>query len=388
MSDTFDGFVPPTKNFFHMPNEWINICARITNLAELKVVQYVLRHTWGYREYDGKPKPITADEFMNGRKRSDGTRIDDGTGLSKPSVIQGLKYAIKNGYLICETDDADKARVIKSYALKMSDTLGVKDLNPQEENGGKDPLPQESSIFTPEVKDLYIQGVKDLYSDQRNTGERQNRKTPKKDSVATNVDVPPTDLLSSLPDQALVNEITRREKEKLENASLIANPTIENVEPEVTPKNVEPVTTRNTSSKPRTPRTKVTQERKTEPLLSEQARRVWDIWLEMPWNKAIPPKLTETAAKHCETLSKVEITSDIIFKVLNFAKKNDKNGFYDGKSKELGHVVSEYARWKSAQYQITSESQKESKPYVRDLAAEHRKMVEQYSKPSAVNAGK
>jgi hypothetical protein len=152
MSDTFEGFVPPTKNFFHMPNEWINICSRINNLAELKVVQYVLRHTWGYREYDGTPKPITVDEFMHGRKRSDGTRMDDGTGLSKPSVIQGLKYAIKHGYLICEIDNADKARVIKSYALKMSDTSEVKDLNPQ--SRGKESLPQESSIFTTEVKDI------------------------------------------------------------------------------------------------------------------------------------------------------------------------------------------------------------------------------------------
>src|SRR5438034_10658310 len=113
--DKFGGFTPPVSNYFRMPNEWINISAKINNLAELKVVEYVLRHTWGYQEYDGKPKPITVDEFMHGRKDRNGKRIDDGTGLSKPSVIQGLKHAIEHGYLICEIDDADKARISKSY---------------------------------------------------------------------------------------------------------------------------------------------------------------------------------------------------------------------------------------------------------------------------------
>ena len=41
-----------------MPDNWTDISAAITNIAELKVVQYILRHTWGYREYDIK-KHIT-----------------------------------------------------------------------------------------------------------------------------------------------------------------------------------------------------------------------------------------------------------------------------------------------------------------------------------------
>ena len=55
-----------------MPTVWIDICARIDNLAELKVVQYVLRHTWGYQEY-GIKKRITIDEFISGRRRRDGS---------------------------------------------------------------------------------------------------------------------------------------------------------------------------------------------------------------------------------------------------------------------------------------------------------------------------
>ncbi len=116
---TFDGFTTPTKNYFPMPNVWIDICAEINNLAELKVIQYVLRHTWGYKEY-GVKKAITTDEFMHGRKRTDGSRMDKGTGLSNRSVIDGLRAAIDHGYIEYELDEADKARKVKSYALKMA----------------------------------------------------------------------------------------------------------------------------------------------------------------------------------------------------------------------------------------------------------------------------
>src|SRR6266699_2277921 len=120
MSDeTFEGFVPPTKNYFPMPNEWIDICAEITSSAELKVIQYVLRHTWGYREF-GICKTISVDEFQHGRKRQDGSRMDKGTRLSNHSVIDGLRAAEKHGYLICEVDKSDLARTRKSYALKMA----------------------------------------------------------------------------------------------------------------------------------------------------------------------------------------------------------------------------------------------------------------------------
>ncbi len=115
---TFQGFSKPESNFFRLPNEWTDITATISSLAELKLVEYVLKHTWGYSEFD-MVKKITTDEFMNGRKKRDGTRIDQGTGLSKPSVIAGLKSAVIHGLLEEETDERDKARIKKYYKLKM-----------------------------------------------------------------------------------------------------------------------------------------------------------------------------------------------------------------------------------------------------------------------------
>lgn len=146
----FTGFVRPTSNYFRMPNIWTDITAEIDSLAELKVVEYVLRHTWGFHEF-GQPKAISIDEFMHGRRRADKSRMDKGTKLSRPSVIDGLKRAVNHGYLICVTDDSDPARITKSYALNMQDSQeDVKMLN-----ASKDSLPPtQSSKFTPPVKNL------------------------------------------------------------------------------------------------------------------------------------------------------------------------------------------------------------------------------------------
>src|SRR6266576_6854125 len=142
----FAGFSTPEANFFRLPNEWTDINAKITSLAEMKLVEYVLKHTWGYSEFD-MVKKITTDEFMNGRKKKDGTRIDEGTGLSKPSVIAGLKSAVEHGLLEEETDDSDKARIKKYYKLKMR--------TPIEENE-----PEKEDTHA-DVKKLYT-GVKNF----------------------------------------------------------------------------------------------------------------------------------------------------------------------------------------------------------------------------------
>lgn len=114
----FDGFEVPEQNWFRLPNSWTDVTAQITSLAELKVIEYVLRHTWGYQEY-GIVKRISIDEFMEGRKRADGTRMDSGTGLSNKSVIKGTRRAVEDGLLIEEVDDSDRGRIKKYYSVRM-----------------------------------------------------------------------------------------------------------------------------------------------------------------------------------------------------------------------------------------------------------------------------
>jgi len=125
----FEGFPNPESNYFKMPNCIIDHMPSMSK-AVLKVILYTIRHTWGFGEY-GKFKRITTDEYVNGRKRKDGSRLDNGTGLSSQSVYVGLKTAVEQGFLEVEVDDRDKARIKKSYRLTAeSDTqnLGIDSL--------------------------------------------------------------------------------------------------------------------------------------------------------------------------------------------------------------------------------------------------------------------
>jgi hypothetical protein len=119
--ESFDGFSwdVTTSDYSILPNIWINVCATITNLAELKIVLYIMRHTWGFQEFE-ELRLLTTDEFVHGRKRKDGSRMDIGTGLSTSAVKEGIARALKHGYIICEVDDSDKGRIRKFYALKMA----------------------------------------------------------------------------------------------------------------------------------------------------------------------------------------------------------------------------------------------------------------------------
>lgn len=129
MIEKIAGLPSPESNFHPIPNEWIDVIARMTTLAEVKVVNYLLRHTWGFQERD-IPLHVTVDEFVNGRVvskeiakikgypiREGKHRMDLGTQLSDKSVRNGLQEAIKRGLVIEYVNNRDKARIDKYYLL-------------------------------------------------------------------------------------------------------------------------------------------------------------------------------------------------------------------------------------------------------------------------------
>ena len=111
----FEGFDNPKQNWSRIPHQLIDALPIITSEAEMKVILYVLRHTWGFGD---QRKTISIDEFCNGRKRRDGNRFDSGVGLSENAVKDGLKRAIEHGFLTIEIDKRDLGRIHKTYALK------------------------------------------------------------------------------------------------------------------------------------------------------------------------------------------------------------------------------------------------------------------------------
>ena len=163
----FAGFDKPQQNYSKLPHAFIDASHIFTSQSEIMVVLYILRHTWGFSEYD-EPKKITLDEFENGRKYADGTRMDNGCGMSRRSIQRGLADAEAHGFITVEVDDTDKARVKRWYSIRMS---GVSDVSGR----GVNVAPQGCNIDTP--------GVQELHPDQRKKPKKETlRKKPKKES--------------------------------------------------------------------------------------------------------------------------------------------------------------------------------------------------------------
>lgn len=175
----FAGFEAPHANFSKFPHSLVDSLPDFTSHGELACVVYVLRHTWGYQEF-GKPKQITLDEFEHGRLRRDGTRMDRGIGLSRPTIILGLKRAVENGFLVLEIDDHDKARIIHSYGLNMRAEDGAEDtetdqsetdqgygfFTPDKGGSGKDSLPRTEK----EKKETLLGGEGEQKAKPKGTG--------------------------------------------------------------------------------------------------------------------------------------------------------------------------------------------------------------------------
>lgn len=140
----FSGFDEPTQNWSKLPHALVAALPLIETGAELKVILYILRHTWGFRDDE---KRITLDEFESGRRRADGTRFDEGTGLSRPSIIDGLRRAETHGFINVEVDDSDAGRIRKIYSIRMRNVpAGVNESDPTEvkelDRGSQETLPR------------------------------------------------------------------------------------------------------------------------------------------------------------------------------------------------------------------------------------------------------
>lgn len=366
MAEEFEGFPPPTKNFFSLPNEMINIVAHIKNLAELKVIIYVIRHTWGYHEY-GIYKTISVDEFMHGRKREDGSRMDQGTGLSNRSVIDGLRAAVQHGYLICDVDASDLARVKKSYALRMI-------------NRGELSSPHEDTSYSEETTHSYedtslgYEESSQLGEDTSYRSEKYtNRKTLKKDTIEKQVfdasastSAPVTDLhkwrtdsekrramfADIPPSQDIEEDISMLETRKQEATNPSQQTPAATVQaPSLLGDTAQPATPHSGAVQASSKRTrkKVTQA-KPAITLTAQEQAFWELWCGVWFNQDIKPELNETACKHVVKLAPYITTSEQLNSLIDYTRK-DLAASQNIKRKmvQLGNMVFCYPGWKQSQ---------------------------------------
>ena len=124
----FDGFFEPKENYYRLPNTWFDIWIRIREeygsrfAALLKMLEYILIHTWGAGRFNGSVR-LSADEIRNGRRIQKEKRLDQGTGISENAVRRAGDFLKKFGLLDITQDDKDKARRLRTYAPHMKNQL-------------------------------------------------------------------------------------------------------------------------------------------------------------------------------------------------------------------------------------------------------------------------
>lgn len=111
----------PERSFLEATRAMGQLIFSAKSLAQVKVEYFIFLNTICYQEYESH-KRITTDEFINGRKRKDGSRFTSGCGLkTRKGVIEGLRdgSAGDQKHIDVVTEDKDAARIRKSYGLNL-----------------------------------------------------------------------------------------------------------------------------------------------------------------------------------------------------------------------------------------------------------------------------
>ena len=131
----FPGFDDPEENFYRLPNSWFDTMHVIRKkfgsriISPLKIIEYVLKHTWGYRHFDGQVR-LSANEIADGRLHKS-RRLDQGVGLSENSISKASRALHKLGVLEVVQDTRDKARRLRTFRPRMRDvSVPIKDDRP------------------------------------------------------------------------------------------------------------------------------------------------------------------------------------------------------------------------------------------------------------------
>lgn len=147
----FPGFPPePVTNYWPYPKA-LNGWWHALSPSEQKVLDYILRHTWGYKK---TADAIAISQFIGGITKRDGTILDTGTGIKDEKTIRkALRGLEQKGF-------------IQSKPVYGKQTIYELTINPSHElvplpQNGATPLPitgttPSSQNVVPTIKDISI----------------------------------------------------------------------------------------------------------------------------------------------------------------------------------------------------------------------------------------
>jgi hypothetical protein len=115
---TFPGFQFPTTT--PVPDEVFDVLMPQLSGAELKVLLYICRRTFGFKKASDS---ISLHQIAHGIKTRDGRVLDSGTGLCKRHVIRALKVLEKNNIIkVSRKVDETGLNEVNTYSLNISET--------------------------------------------------------------------------------------------------------------------------------------------------------------------------------------------------------------------------------------------------------------------------
>src|SRR3990167_1890216 len=92
----FPGFPPePATNYWPYPKA-LNGWWHVLTPSEQKVLDYILRHTWGFKKTSDH---ITYDQFLYGIKSKDGNWEDGGCGISRHTLAKALSGLVSKSFV-------------------------------------------------------------------------------------------------------------------------------------------------------------------------------------------------------------------------------------------------------------------------------------------------
>src|SRR5512135_1832545 len=111
----FLGFTSP--NYTQVPDELFDALMVELSGAELKVLLYIIRRTFGFKR---DSDTISLSQMLSGLKTGDGRQLDRGVGLTKKPLLAALRSLAERGVILIERrTSAERGNEPTSYRLNI-----------------------------------------------------------------------------------------------------------------------------------------------------------------------------------------------------------------------------------------------------------------------------
>lgn len=137
----FDGFASP--NTTAIPDVFFDLLAPNLSEAELRVLIYIMRRTFGFKK---ESDTISLKQMVEGIATRDGRRLDRGTGMSKPGVTKGVRGLVTKGVILAiRNSSPERGDEPTTYRLRFEYDEGHPPVLTRFTGGSKRRLPTRKS---------------------------------------------------------------------------------------------------------------------------------------------------------------------------------------------------------------------------------------------------